>query len=263
MTQKQTAEVPAKVKPAPKTIVHSGHRERLRERARKTGLDGLAAHEVLELLLTYCIPRVDVNEQAHALLDTFGSLSGVLDAPEEKLCRVKGIGPEAARFLKTFPQVFRLYAMDKGQPINSMNTAERMCAYLQNLYVGETNEKVYLLLFDNAMRLVSSQCMGEGTVNSVQVPVRKIVEEALFKGASCAVLAHNHPDGLPIPSEEDLTFTDAVNMALDLLGIPLVEHFLVTERQCVPIVRRRRGLLRSSPKTGELDEGFWRNFYGE
>ncbi len=263
MAQKQKADAPENSRPTLKKSVHSGHRERLRACARKNGLEGLATHEVLELLLTYCIPRIDVNEQAHALLDTFGSLSSVLDAPAEELCRVKGIGPETARFLKTLPEVFRLYAKDKGQPVDSMNTAEKICAYLHTLYVGVTNEQVYLLLFDNAFRLLDCQCVGEGTVNSVQVTVRKIAEQALFKQASCAVIAHNHPNGLPIPSEDDRHFTDTVSSALDLIGVSLVEHFLVTDHQCTAIVRRHRGLLRFSPKTGEVDEMFWRNFYGE
>ena len=243
--------------------IHSGHRARLRERCWKNGLDGFASHEVLELLLTYCIPRVDVNERAHALLERFGSFSGVLDAPVEELCRVPGIGPEAARFLKTLPQVFRMYAKDKGQPADTMNTADKMCAYLQNLYVGVTCEKVYLLLFDNLLRLIDCQCVGEGTVNSVQVTVRKIAEQALLKRASCAVIAHNHPDGLPIPSEDDRIFTDTVSSALDLVNVSLLEHFLITDNQCIAIVRRRRGLLRTSPKTGEMDELFWRQFYNE
>ena len=243
--------------------IHAGHRARLRERCQKNGLESFAPHEVMELLLTYCIPRVDVNERAHALIDRFGSLAGVLDAPVEELCRVPGIGAETAQFLKTLPQVFRLYAKDKGRPAEDMNTADRMCAYLQSLYVGVTCEQVYLLLFDNALRLIDCQLVGEGTVNSAQVTVRKIAEQALLKRASCAVIAHNHPDGLPIPSEDDRIFTDTVSSALDLVSVNLLEHFLVTDTQCVAIVRRRRGLLRASPKTGEMDEDFWRKFYNE
>jgi DNA repair protein RadC len=128
---------------------HEGHRKRLRERYARSGMDDFADHEVMELLLTYAIPRIDVNDQAHALIDRFGSVAGALDALPEELCEVKGIGPEAAGFLTMLPAVFRRYAMNKVTPMKSMDTLVKIGEYLMALYTGVTFERVYLLLLNN------------------------------------------------------------------------------------------------------------------
>ncbi len=256
----------AEAHPQDRGGIHDGHRGRLRERYRTEGLDGFRPHQAMELLLTFCIPRVDVNEQAHALIDRFGSFSAVLDAPEEELCRVSGIGPKTAAFLAALPDFCRLYMQDKCRPAETMDTVGKLADYLHTLYIGVSREQLHLLLFDNSMRLLDCSCIVEGTVNSVKASVRTIVERALQKKASCAVLSHNHPGGLPFPSDEDKRFTDAVACALEVMEIPLLEHFLVTETICTPILRSRRGILRASPLSGEAGlagEDFWRRFYGE
>lgn len=74
---------------------HERHRERIRETFRKTGIENMPEHSVLELLLFYSVPRKDTNELAHRLIDTFGSLSRVLDAPYERLMEVDGIAATA------------------------------------------------------------------------------------------------------------------------------------------------------------------------
>ncbi len=245
-----------------KKSVHDGHRDRLRKRYTRSGLDDFAPHEVLELLLTYCIPRVDVNCQAHALIERFGSLSAVMDATEEELCEVHGIGPESARFLAMLPSVFRQYAEDKAQPGEPMETLEKIGTYLQAKFVGLTYERVYLLLFDNSMRLIDCCLISDGAVNAVHIGVRNMAELALRKHASCAVVAHNHPRGLAIPSGEDREMTEFIEEGFNILGIPLVEHIIVAENSYAPIMRNQKGLLRASPKA-KVDEGFYRRFYGE
>ncbi len=246
-----------------KSSIHKGHRTRLRKRYRTNGLDGFEPHEVMELLLTYSIQRKDVNEEAHALIERFGSVSAVLDAHEEELCSVKGIGPDTALFLHLLPDLFRLYALEECPTEAAMDTAEKITTYLNALFVGLTCERVYLLLFDNGMRLIDCSSVGEGNVNNVALDLCAIVERAVTKHASCAVLAHNHPGGHAIPSKEDYLITDQVAGLLDIVKIPLIEHFLVTKTLCTGILRRSRGLLRASPFTDQSGEAFWRQFYGE
>ena len=242
---------------------HAGHRNRLRERYDRSGMDDYADHEILELLLTYAIPRGDVNGQAHALIDRFGSVAGALDALPEELCEVKGIGPEAARFLTMLPAVFRRYALDKVTPMKSMDTLAKIGEYLMALYTGVTFERVYLLLLNNSMGLIECVHLADGSINSADVNVRRIAELALFKHASGVVLAHNHPRGLAIPSGADLEVTQTVECALETVGVPLLEHLIVTENSYAPILRHHKGLLRSSPKTGQIDKAFYQRFYGE
>ena len=243
--------------------IHAGHRERLRERYDRSGMDDYADHEVLELLLTYAIPRGDVNRQAHALVERFGSVAGVLDALPEEICEVEGLGPNAARFLTMMPSVFRRYALGKVTTTRTMDTLAAIGEYLMALYTGITFERVYLLLFDNSMGLIDCVHLTDGSVNCSNVTVRRIAELALFKHASGVVLAHNHPRGLAIPSGDDYRITQDVESALETLGVPLLEHIIVTENRYAPIVKQHRGFLRSSPVTGEIDKEFYQRFYGE
>ena len=243
--------------------IHAGHRERLRKRYEQSGLDDFADHEVLELLLTYAIPRVDVNEQAHRLIDRFGSVAGALDALTDELCEVDGIGPAAAGFLTMLPAVFRRYALNKSEPGQPMDTIAKIGEYLHAIFTGIAFERVYLLLFDNSMRLIDCCHLDDGTVNCSKVTVRKVAEFCLLKHAACAVLAHNHPMGLAIPSGADIEVTQSVDNALETIGVPLLEHIVVTENGYAPIMRHNKGLLRTSPVTGLVDKSFYERFYNE
>ena len=242
---------------------HAGHRLRLRERYKRSGMADFADHEILELLLTYAIPRVDVNDQAHDLINRFGSISAVLDAPKEELMKVDGIGPESAQFLKMLPEVFRSYTLSKIDTRKPFDTLSKLGEYLHDIYVGVTVERVYLILLDNSLRMIECIHMGDGAVNCSAVTVRCIAEHALRKNAASAVLAHNHPKGLAIPSGADHTVTQTVESALETIGVPLLEHIIVTENSYAPILRHHKGLLRSSPISGAIDKEFYRRFYGE
>lgn len=247
----------------PQSSIHAGHRKRLRERYARSGMDDFAPHEVLELLLTYAIPRIDVNDQAHALIDRFGSVAGVMDATEKELRDVKGIGPEAARFLKMLPGVFRHYQLSGCDGRETFDTVAKLGDYLHALYTGVTVERVYLILLDNGLKLIDCITLGEGSVNCSSVTVRTIAEHAFRGNAAAVVLAHNHPHGLAIPSGADLEVTQTVECALETIGVPLLEHLIVTENSYAPILRHHKGLLRSSPKTGQIDKAFYLRFYGE
>lgn len=250
-------------KPKAQASIHAGHRERLRERFLRSGMDDFADHEVMELLLTYAIPRVDVNEQAHALINRFGSVAGVLDALPDEICEIKGVGPAAAQFLTMLPSVFRRYALNKSEPGEPMETLSKIGEFLHAKYTGITFERVYLLLFDNSMRLIDCCHLDDGSVNCSKISMRKVAELCLLKHASCAVLAHNHPMGLTIPSSADLEVTQSVENALDTVGVMFLEHIIVTENSYAPIMRHQRGVLRASPYTGMIDKRFFERFYGE
>ncbi len=242
---------------------HAGHRKRLRERYARSGMDDFAPHEVMELLLTYAIPRIDVNPLAHALIKEFGSVAGVLDATEKELREVEGIGPEAARFLKMLPEVFRHYQLASCDGKETYDTVAKLGDHLRALYTGVTVERVYLILLNNSMKIIDCIHLGDGSVNCSSVTVRTIAEHALRRNAAAVVLAHNHPRGLAIPSSADLEVTQTVECALETIGVPLLEHLIVTENSYAPILRHHKGLLRSSPKTGKVDQEFYRRFYGE
>lgn len=241
--------------------IHDGHRQRLRKRFFDEGIDHFSEHEVLELALTQILKRGDVNPVGHRLIKRFGSLSAVFDASIEELCSVDGVGEQTAFFLHLLPQLFKRYALDKCNISDTYDNVGKISEYLHALYTGVLNEQVYLLLFDNAMRLIDTCKISDGSVNCAAITVRKIVELALSKHAAGVVLAHNHPRGLPIASGNDLEVTRNIDCALATVSIPLIEHIIVTENSYATIVRSQKGMLRAAPTTGIIDEEFYKMFY--
>ena len=209
--------------------IHDGHREKKRQQFLQHGLDSFADHEVLELLLFYAIPRKDTNPIAHALMDRFGSLDAVLAAPVEELCQVKGVGESAAAFLKLIPQVYRRSRMAAAERERVLNSSQRAGDYLLELFTGETAEVLYELCLDRKGKLLACRRVGEGGVSSINVDLRKIVENALLTGASGVILSHNHPSGIALPSADDCAATVRVKEALKTVGLVLVDHIVVAD----------------------------------
>ncbi|MBE6723085.1 JAB domain-containing protein [Caproicibacterium amylolyticum] len=209
--------------------LHNGHRERLRARCRKDGLDSFEEHEVLELLLFYAIPYQDTNLLAHRLLQRFGSLAGVLDAPEEELQKVKGIGENTAFLLKILPSVYRRYQISLQKKVTYIAGETDAADYLQNWFVGRTHEFVLLMLLDARHRLLFCDTVNEGTATTANIYIRKIVQTAVQYEATFAFVAHNHPSGELLPSVQDLHATKLIYDALASVEVQLVDHIIVSQ----------------------------------
>ncbi len=206
---------------------HAGHRERLRTRFRKEGLGGFAPHEVLELLLTYAIPRVDTNPVAHALIRRFGSLPAVLEASQAELEQVPGIGESASTLIRLMIPVFKAYEQDKLLPRQQLSTYADLEAYCRTLFLGVGHEQFYLLCFDAQMKLLATCLMADGTPGEVAVAPRMILQELLRRDALGAVITHNHPSGSAEPSREDIALTREIRQALQSAGVRLYDHVLI------------------------------------
>ena len=209
--------------------IHDGHREKMRQRFLKSGLDAFADHEALELLLYYAIPRRDTNPIAHALMERYGSLSAVLAAPVEDLKKVEGVGESAAILLKLAPQLYRKAKMSDAEQETILSSVERVGAYLLDRFAGEKNEVVYQLCLDRKGKLLVCKKLGEGGVTSADLDIRRLVENALLTGASAVVLAHNHPSGVALPSRDDYAATDRAKTALAVVGVALTDHIIVAD----------------------------------
>ena len=205
--------------------IHDGHREKMRRRFLETGLEGFADHEALELLLYYAIPRRDTNPIAHALMERYDSLSGVLNAPVEDLEKVEGIGESAAILLSLVSRLSRKARIADASQETILNSSERAGAYLREL--------VFLLCLDRKGRLLACKRLAEGDVASADLNIRKVVEMALLTSASAVILAHNHPSGVAVPSSSDEAATRQVAEALRTIGVRLVDHIVVADRDFV------------------------------
>ena len=215
--------------------VHGGHRERLKNRFLKEGLEHFDEHQVLELLLFYCIPRQDTNPIAHALLEHFGSLSQVMEAPPSELKKVAGMGETSATFLSLLNAFDRYYQVNRASSLVILNTLEQCGRYLMPFFYGRRNETVYLLCLDAKCKVLCCKEVGEGSVNSAAVPIRRVVEMALGANATSVVLAHNHPSGLAVPSNEDQLTTRQLAIALAAVDITLVDHMIMADDEFVSL----------------------------
>lgn len=215
--------------------IHAGHRQRLKERFLREGLDNFEEHEVLELLLFYGIPQRDTNEIAHELIRKFGSLSKVLEATPKELQEVKFIGDNVTTLFQLITAVARYYQVNCAMREEILHTIDDCGRYLVPFFHGRQNETVFLLCLDAKCKVLSCEKVGEGGVNSAGVPIRKIVETALKANATSAILAHNHPSGLAIPSGEDIQATRRIALALDAVEIGLVDHIIVADNDWVSL----------------------------
>ena len=217
--------------------IHDGHRERLKDRFLREGLDNFDDLYVLELLLYYAIPQKDTNPIAHALLSYFGSLTAVFEATPEELQKVPGIGKNAATFLSLIPQLGRYYQIKRSEPGDILRTISQCGNYLVPYFYGRENETVFLLCLDAKCKVLGCKLVGEGSVNSANIPIRRVVEIALNTNATSVVLAHNHPSGLALPSHDDIETTLRVAKAMDAVEITLADHIVVADEDFVSLVQ--------------------------
>ncbi len=217
--------------------IHDEHRKRLRERFREEGLDGFTEVQVLELLLFYCLPRKDTNPIAHALIDQYGSLAQVMETPADELKNASGIGEASATFLALIHAFDRQYQKSKVKNNQVLPTIDDCGEYLMSCFKNQRNETVYLLCLDSKCKLLRCKKVGEGSINSASVPIRRLVEIALGYGAVSVVVAHNHPGGLAIPSAEDQLTTRRIAQALDAVEIRLIDHIIVADDDFISLAQ--------------------------
>lgn len=204
-----------------------GHRERIREKFAAAGLDSFLDHEILELLLTYAVPRRDTKPLAWALLKKFGTLATVFDADENQLTQVDGIGTGAARFLRLIRAVFKKYSLDEVRETVSIRTPQQVLEYCKASLAGKKEECLEIIYLSVRNTVMSTQVVASGLIDRVAVSPRKIVECALAAKASAIILVHNHPSGDATPSQEDISLTQDVIQAAALFGILVHDHIIV------------------------------------
>lgn len=214
--------------------IHVGHRQRLKNRFLEDGLKNFDPHQILELLLFYCIPRQDTNPIAHALLNHFDdSLARVLEAPPMELKKVPGVGDSVATYLALLNAFYRYYDSNDPGSNEILDDLNKCGKYLLSRFRSRRNETVCLLCLDAKCQLLCCKELGEGSVNSAAVPIRRIVEIALGVNATSVILAHNHPSGIAVPSHEDQLTTKQLAFALSAVDVTLADHMVFADNEFV------------------------------
>lgn len=207
---------------------HSGHRQRLRQTYIESGPAAMHDHQLLELLLTYAIPRRDTNPIAHELLKkkNFGSLGNLFNADIKDIAKVQGIGESGAVLLSLCGAIAKRAEANeiRGIKLNTPDAAMRFCLQLD---MGSKNESMYAVSLDRAGRVLHTDTVSSGIPGETMVYPRTVVECALRHGAEKIILCHNHPSGSLEPSREDYDATRRIMQALSPIGITLSDHIIV------------------------------------
>lgn len=209
---------------------HEGHRQRVRDKfLKEQSLDNFADHNVLELLLFHSIPRADTNELSHELINTFGSLNGVFDAPYGALKEVKGVGDQTAVLIKLIPSLVKKYlegsVSDKKYIYNTADAVE----FLKPHFISLKNEELVMICLNNAGKILNTIIISKGGSDFSEVDTRKILHEVIINHATQVILAHNHPGGICAPSTADVKITNSIANLLRTINARLANHIIITE----------------------------------
>lgn len=215
---------------------HSGHRERLRDRARASAFQGMPDYELLELFLFRSIPRRDVKPLAKALLSRFGALGAIVSASDAELQSVKALDTRGRPLAVSADTALDLRALKEfglriGQePVmrrTVISSWSALTAYVRVALAHEAREQFRVLFLDTKNQLIRDEVMNQGTVDHAPVYPREIMRRALELSAKAVILVHNHPSGDPTPSRADVEMTRLIVEAGKPLQIAVHDHLVV------------------------------------
>ena len=213
-----------------------GHRERIKEKFLKNGIDGFAEYEILELLLTYCIPRKDTKPIAKELLNKFKSLDNVFKADFDKLSAIDGLGKNSIAFLKLIGDLPSIIYKDElknkklvDKETLKISNKDVLLKYLRNKIGYEEIEKFYVLYLSSSNEVIEFEENSVGTLDRSSVYPREIYKKIINLNAKSVILAHNHPSDNIIPSKCDIELTNEIAKGLKNFGALLIEHIIITK----------------------------------
>ena len=201
--------------------------DRILRRFLQKNPDGLTDAELLELLLRFTSPKAHVLAQH--LTEIYPSIAALMEADSMDLSVIEGMDEESLLLLRIVPEMQRRYFLSHNEKEKRLLNGAAYGRYLLPYFFGARDEMVYLLLMDSSGSVINCRFLGQGTVCSANVPMRRLVQEALAANASCIVLAHNHPCGLAVPSKEDVDLTFRIRESLAILDLQLVDHVIIAD----------------------------------
>lgn len=205
-----------------------GHRERLRARLRKAGVQPMHDYELLELLLCMIVPRRDMKPVALKMLAAFGDdMDRMLLASREALLRVDGVGESVADAIALVGAFAARINKPPRLERESLSSWSAVAAYCQKTMRGLGTEQFRVLFLDRKNKLIRDEILGEGTVDHAPVYPREVVRRALELQASAMILVHNHPSGDPAPSTADVEMTKLIVDAARTMDISVHDHLII------------------------------------
>ncbi len=198
----------------------------LQERFIRVGFEGCSDQEVIELLLGLVLPRKQCQQQAKELIDRFKTVRRFLAASPEELKQV-GITPSCMFAIKLLHDLPLKVLKEKiiEQPIR--HSSREFFDYLRYSMADLKKEVFKVIYLNNRNQIINAEDLFEGTLDSIPIRPREIVESAIKHNAVSMIFAHNHPAGDPTPSKSDKQLTrDLVFMGM-ILQIRVLDHIVI------------------------------------
>lgn len=207
------------------------HRTRLRDRFMEQGINGLQPYEVVELFLTFVMPQQDVKEEAKEIINKFGSVKGFFDADPEELKKVKLVKDKAVTLIRFIKEISALYHRQLAEEIPLSQSKEELIQYSINKLGFLKEEEFWLISLDSKYAIITENLISKGLSDRTPIYPRKIIEIAMKHGAYSILLLHNHPNGNPQASEQDITITKAIDIPARVLNISIYDHIIVANNK--------------------------------
>ena len=208
--------------------IHAGHRNRLKEEIVSADITNLIPPvKLLEMLLFYGTPQRDTSPIAHELIKTFGGFAGVLEADIDDIVKVSGVTRNSASLIKLMLPLFRTYTLEKYAEPEALKNLDEIGQYLFSRYFAVNKECVSLLCLNHLGKILSFEIIVTGSLDSVGLSVRDVLARVIKSNATAAVIAHNHPGGVAIPSAQDVETTKTLRNALSAISVELLDHVVI------------------------------------
>ncbi|MDD3049891.1 MAG: DNA repair protein RadC [Candidatus Cloacimonetes bacterium] len=207
--------------------IHADHKRRLRDKFLNSGLEGFHNYEVLELILSYSLIRKDTKQLAKQLIDKFGNLTEVINAPEEILLTVEGLGERSITLLKLIKEAGSYHLREALLKKRAVKSSEDIYDYFKFYFKGSKIEEFKAIFLNNQNHIIFEETLFTGTINESRVYIRKIVERIVLLKAMSLIVIHNHPSGIINPSTNDINLTKRIQQALSLIEAQLLDHIII------------------------------------
>ena len=211
--------------------LHSGHRKRMRNKCLSDNMESFTDHELIEMLLYYCIPMKDTNELAHKIIDECGNLAILMETKPQDLMNRCGISEGTAVFFAITSEIMKRCDRQKWEKKRTLSSAEEAGKFAVSLLSYEIYECFYVICLDSQSRIINFVKLSQGNIDEININIREIAETAIRYKATSVILAHNHPGGSLIPSYQDIDATSRISSCLNLMDIEVYDHIIVADNK--------------------------------
>ena len=210
--------------------------ERPREKLLEQGSASLSDAELLASFLRTGVTGKSAVDLARHLLAEFGSLRALLEADLGSFSRQLGLGPAKFSQLQAVLEMGRRHLAERLRRDSALESPQAVRDYLKSLLRHEHHEVFGCLFMDSKHRMLAFEVLFRGSIDSASVYPRQVVKRALAHNAAAVIFCHNHPSGVPEPSEADRTLTQRLTAALDLIEVRVLDHFIVGDGEPLSMV---------------------------